>query len=64
LAKFPREDKPRLGQLANSIKKEIETLFTNKQRALLAAGNASSAGNDAIDLTFPGVDLKLENCIL
>ncbi len=54
LGKVPKEDKPRLGQLANSIKKEIETLFTNKQRALLAAGNASSAGNDAIDLTLPG----------
>lgn len=47
------EDRPRVGQLANSIKADIEKLFEEKQQALDAAAGrrASQAGPD---LTLPG----------
>jgi phenylalanyl-tRNA synthetase alpha chain len=47
------EDRPRIGQLANSIKAEIEQLFEAKQKALddVACGSRSHAGPD---LTLPG----------
>lgn len=46
------EDRPRVGQLANSIKADIERLFEEKQQALDAAGRrAAQAGPD---LTLPG----------
>ncbi len=54
LGSVPKEDKPRLGQLANSVKKEIEALYADKQRALLTNDIGSSAQNDSIDLTLPG----------
>lgn len=47
------EDRPRVGQLANSIKAEIEKLFAEKQLNLNASpdGSRSHAGPD---LTLPG----------
>lgn len=46
------EDRPRVGQLANSIKADIEKLFEEKQQALDATDRrASQAGPD---LTLPG----------
>jgi phenylalanyl-tRNA synthetase alpha chain len=47
------EDRPRVGQLANSIKAEIEKLFEDKQRAIhdTLAGSGYQAGPD---LTLPG----------
>lgn len=53
LGNVPKEDKPRLGQLANSVKKELESLFDIKKQSL----HASSAGSDessVIDLSLPG----------
>lgn len=54
LSKVSKEDKPRLGQLANSAKKEIEALYDEKQLALAGDSSASSALYDSIDLTLPG----------
>lgn len=54
LGKVSKEDKPRLGQIANSAKKAIEALYDDKQRALTADSGGSPARNDAIDLTLPG----------
>lgn len=47
------DDRPRMGQLANSIKAEIEKLFEDRQQALNDAisGSGSHAGPD---LTLPG----------
>ncbi len=47
------EDKPRMGQLANSIKAEIERLFEEKHLSLdtMAGSSTSQAGPD---LTLPG----------
>ncbi len=53
LGKVAKEDKPRLGQMANAAKKEMEKLFSEKKQALTSftAGSVSGAG---IDLTLPG----------
>ncbi len=53
LGKVPKEDKPRLGQLANNIKKELESLFDKKKISLNADSSASGNGS-SIDLTLPG----------
>lgn len=46
------EERPRVGQLANSIKAEIEQLFEEKKKSL----NTNTAGSDKStpDLTLPG----------
>ncbi len=53
LAKVSKEDKPRLGQMANSAKKEMEALFVVKQQTL-AATNNTTASHGTLDLTLPG----------
>ena len=53
LGKVAKEDKPRLGQMANAAKKEMEALFTEKQQTL-ASSTAGSATGGGIDLTLPG----------
>ena len=53
LGKVPKEDKPRLGQLANSVKKELESLYNEKKKNL-ATHAAGSGGDVQIDLTLPG----------
>jgi len=52
LGTIPVEERPRVGQLANTIKAEIEKLFEEKQTAL--AGAAGTKGADVIDLSLPG----------
>jgi phenylalanyl-tRNA synthetase alpha chain len=47
------DDRPRMGQLANSIKAEIEKLFEDKQKALNDAVG-SSGSHTGPDLTLPG----------
>jgi phenylalanyl-tRNA synthetase alpha chain len=47
------DDRPRLGQLANSIKAEIEKLFEDKQQALNEAVGGPSS-HTGPDLTLPG----------
>lgn len=53
LGQVPKEDKPRLGQLANKAKKDIEALYGELQ-AKLSGGPASAAGDSFVDLTLPG----------
>lgn len=45
------EDRPRLGQLANEIKTDIERLF-DKRRQLL--GSATDSAQELVDLSLPG----------
>lgn len=47
------EDRPRVGQLANSIKAEIEKLFDEKKAAFQATGSGTSDFTTP-DLTLPG----------
>ncbi len=53
LAKVPKADKPRLGQLANSVKKELESLFDMK-KSNINASSTSDTGDASIDLSLPG----------
>lgn len=50
LGDAPKEDRPRLGQLANEIKKELQLRFDEKKASL--AQEAHEAGG--VDLTLPG----------
>jgi len=52
LGSVPKEDRPRLGQLANSKKKELEALFVDKRDSLGTV--KSRKGGAAVDSTLPG----------
>ncbi len=52
LGSVAAEDRPRVGQLANTIKAEIERLFELKKAAL--AVTTGSSGKTSLDLTLPG----------
>jgi phenylalanyl-tRNA synthetase alpha chain len=47
------EERPRVGQLANTIKAEIEKLFAEKM-ALLGGSSSGATGATTIDLSLPG----------
>ncbi|MEN8189937.1 MAG: phenylalanine--tRNA ligase subunit alpha [Thermodesulfobacteriota bacterium] len=53
LGQVAKEDRPRLGQLANSVKKELEERFEEKLQQL-ESGDDSSSASGAVDLTLPG----------
>lgn len=55
LADVPKEDKPRLGQLANATKKEVTSLFEQKIEDL--AGDNVTQTSSANDLSLPGRSL-------
>jgi phenylalanyl-tRNA synthetase alpha chain len=51
LGQVPPEDRPRLGQLANTVKQSVEQLFEQKVQALTASpGNTKPV----VDLSLPG----------
>ncbi|MCL7487475.1 MAG: phenylalanine--tRNA ligase subunit alpha [Desulfobulbaceae bacterium] len=54
LGQVPKEDRPRLGQLANVIKKNIEERFERKNAEINAP--SGSSGSD-VDLSLPGRSL-------
>lgn len=54
LANVSKEDKPRLGLLANGVKKEIEGLYDKKRLILLSGIDGSSSQVNTIDLSLPG----------
>jgi phenylalanyl-tRNA synthetase alpha chain len=53
LGKVAAADRPRLGQLANEIRKELEEIFEARRLALTSAGESAS-GATQMDLTLPG----------
>lgn len=54
LGKVSKEDRPRLGQLANTIKKGVESLFQDKKEVLESGGGGVV---DDVDLSLPGRSL-------
>ncbi|MFP3982461.1 MAG: phenylalanine--tRNA ligase subunit alpha [Desulfurivibrionaceae bacterium] len=54
LGGVPDEDRPRLGQLANQIKKDLEERFKDRKAEIEGAGLRGSTGDEGIDLTLPG----------
>lgn len=51
LGQVSKEERPRLGQLANTIKKGVEELFQDKHELLESGGNVQA---EDIDLSLPG----------
>ncbi len=54
LGQVPKEDRPRLGQLANTIKKDVEALFQDKKEVLESGGGKVA---EDVDLSLPGRSL-------
>ena len=54
LATVSPEARPRLGQLANSVKKEVEKLFEEKFTSLKAVSETADRDDVGPDLTLPG----------
>ncbi|HIJ89663.1 MAG: phenylalanine--tRNA ligase subunit alpha [Desulfobulbaceae bacterium] len=52
LGQAPPEDRPRLGQLANEIKQELESAFAEREAILAQSGVGTS--QPTVDLTLPG----------
>ena len=48
------EDRPRLGKLANTIKKELEAAFEDKKATCSSSGAAAKKKGGAQDMTLPG----------
>ncbi|NOX25318.1 MAG: phenylalanine--tRNA ligase subunit alpha [Deltaproteobacteria bacterium] len=53
LGQAPKEERPRLGKLANDIKNILEEAYTAKKSALTTAGSRQ-ADSGQLDLTLPG----------
>ena len=54
LGQVSKEDRPRLGKLANEIKVDLEKLFAVRKSELESAATGSDRGTAASDLTLPG----------
>jgi len=57
IGKLPADQKPRAGQLANRIKKEVSTAFEDKKAALLESQAQQSA--ELVDVTLPGIPVRI-----
>ncbi len=57
IGKLPADQKPRAGQLANRIKKEVGTAFEDKKAALLESQARQSA--ELVDVTLPGIPVRI-----
>src|SRR5579862_3506607 len=51
LGKLPRDEKPRIGKLANEVKRALEAAITTKREELEAKITVTGP---AIDITLPG----------
>jgi phenylalanyl-tRNA synthetase alpha chain len=56
IGSLPKEDKPKAGQLANKIKKEVTGAFEARKAALEQAGGPKPP---AVDVTLPGLDVNI-----
>jgi len=54
LGSVAKEDRPRLGQLANRLKKEVEELFQIKHSSLGTVSKSGDKDHTPVDLTLPG----------
>jgi phenylalanyl-tRNA synthetase alpha chain len=56
IGKFPPEQKPKAGQLANKVKKDVSEAFKEKKKALLAQQDKPK---ELVDVTLPGIPVKI-----
>ena len=54
LGKLPPDERPKIGQLANEVKKEILEKITNKKTALVSDKYANLEKEEKLDITLPG----------
>ena len=54
MGKFSPEERPVMGQLANSVRAEIETRLEQRKAAIHAAALEAKLAAEAIDVTIPG----------
>lgn len=52
LTQVPKEERPRLGQLANTVKKEVTSLFEQKKKQLSSVSGAQAGAT--FDVSLPG----------
>ena len=57
IGKLPAEQKPKAGQLANRIKKEVTKAFDELKKTLEAQKDAAS--QEFIDVTLPGIPVRI-----
>ncbi|MFC1634963.1 phenylalanine--tRNA ligase subunit alpha [Planctomycetota bacterium] len=57
IGKLPPEEKPKAGQLANSIKKEVTKAFEEIKKTLEAKKDSTS--QELIDVTLPGIPVQI-----
>ena len=57
IGKLPPEEKPKAGQLANRIKKEVTKAFEEIKKTLEA--KKDSASQELIDVTLPGIPVRI-----
>ena len=56
IGNFPPEHKPRAGQLANKVKKDVSGAFEEKKKVLLAQQDKPK---ELVDVTLPGVPVRI-----
>jgi phenylalanyl-tRNA synthetase alpha chain len=56
IGNFPPEQKPKAGQLANKVKKDVSGAFEEKKKVLLARQDKPK---ELIDVTLPGIPVRI-----
>ncbi|MBT6121046.1 phenylalanine--tRNA ligase subunit alpha [bacterium] len=59
LATIPKEERPEMGKLINTVKNELEILINKKQKDLLKSERESSLATQKIDSSLPGVEFPV-----
>ena len=59
MGKLSAEERPIMGQLANSVRAEIEAMLEARKTAINAAVMEAKLANEAIDVTIPGDAVEL-----
>ena len=59
MSKLSKEDRPRIGQIVNEARAQIEALIAEKNEALKANQLAEQLNNEKIDVTLPGRQVPL-----
>ena len=54
LSEAPKEERPKIGQIANQVKTSLETKFVEKENNLKQAQLDASLKNEHLDVTLPG----------
>lgn len=56
---LPAEDRPRMGQLVNQLRQELEDAVANKMQTLQAEKKAARLAAETLDVTMPGSKAKI-----